>query len=88
MKSAIASSPDGDDTVLCTSCDECIRKSPGIFAYNADKQAFVKNPRGGSFRDLVIAAEACTAKIIHPGLPWNSAEPDLEGLRERARAFA
>ena len=76
------------DTALCTSCDECIRKAPGIFAYNADKQAFVKNPRGGSFRDLVAAAESCTAKIIHPGLPWNSAEPDLEGLRERARAFA
>ena len=65
-----------------------IRKSPGIFAYNENKQAFVKNPRGGSFRDLVAAAESCTAKIIHPGLPWNSAEPDLEGLRERARAFA
>ena len=76
------------DTVLCTSCDECIRKSPGIFAYNADKQAFVKNPRGGSFRDLVIAAEACTAKIIHPGTPWNPAEPDLESSRTRARAFA
>jgi len=76
------------DTALCTSCDECIRKAPGIFAYNENKQAFVKNPRGGSFRDLVAAAESCTAKIIHPGLPWNSAEPDLEGLRERARAFA
>lgn len=76
------------DTALCTSCDECIRKSPGIFAYNADKQAFIKNPRGGSFRDLVVAAESCTAKIIHPGTPWNPAESDLESLRERARAFA
>ncbi|MEO8195328.1 MAG: ferredoxin [Thermoanaerobaculia bacterium] len=76
------------DTVLCTSCDECIRKSPGIFAYNADKQAFIKNPRGGTYRELVVAAEACTAKIIHPGTPWNSAEPDIESLRERARAFA
>ncbi len=76
------------DTALCTSCDECIRKSPGIFAYNADKQAFIKNPRGGSYRDLVVAAESCTARIIHPGTPWNPAEPDLESLRERARAFA
>lgn len=76
------------DTMLCTSCDECTRKFPGIFAYNADKQAFVKNSRGGSFRDLVIAAEACTAKIIHPGTPWNPAEPDLESSRARARVFA
>ncbi len=76
------------DTALCTSCDECIRKAPGIFAYNENKQAFVKNPRGGSFRDLVAAAEVCTAKIIHPGTPWNQAESDLESLRERARAFA
>ena len=76
------------DTVLCTSCDECTRKFPGIFAYNADKQAFVKNPRGGSFRDLVIAAESCTAKIIHPGTPWNPAEPDLESSRARAGVFA
>ncbi len=76
------------DTALCTSCDECIRKSPAIFAYNGDKQAFIKNPRGGSFRDLVVAAESCTAKIIHPGAPWNPAESDLESLRERARAFA
>ena len=76
------------DTVLCTSCDECTRKFPGIFAYNADKQAFVKNPRGGSFRDLVLAAEVCTAKIIHPGTPWNPAEPDLESSRARASVFA
>ena len=59
-----------------------------VLAYNADKQAFIKNPRGGTFRDLVVAAESCTAKIIHPGTPWNPAESDLESLRERARAFA
>lgn len=53
------------DSALCTSCDECIRKAPGIFAYNAE-QRLVKDPRGGTFRDLVQAAEACTAKIIHP----------------------
>ncbi len=76
------------DTALCTSCDECVRKSPGIFAYNGDKQAFVKNPRGGTFKDLVVAAEVCTAKIIHPGTPWNPGEPDLALLVERARRFA
>ena len=72
----------------CTSCDECVRKSPGIFAYNGNKQAFVKNPRGGSFKELVVAAEACTAKIIHPGTPWDKNEPDLALLVERAKRFA
>jgi len=76
------------DTALCTSCDECIRKYPSIFAYNADKQAYVKDPRGGTFKDLVSAAEMCTAKVIHPGTPWNSKEPDLDDLVTRAQAFA
>jgi pyruvate-ferredoxin/flavodoxin oxidoreductase len=73
---------------MCTSCDECTRKFPAIFAYNGDKQAFVKNARGGSFRDLVLAAEACTAKIIHPGTPWDPSEPELAAWVERARKFA
>jgi pyruvate-ferredoxin/flavodoxin oxidoreductase len=76
------------DTALCTSCDECTRKYPGIFVYNSNKQAYIKNARGGSFKDLVAAAELCTAKIIHPGTPWNPSEPDLDNLRERARRFA
>lgn len=75
------------DTPLCTSCDECIRKSPGIFAYNADKQAYVKDPRGGTFRELVLAAEACTAKIIHVGTPWNPNEPDLATWQARGAQF-
>ena len=76
------------DTAMCTSCDECTRKFPAIFAYNGDKQAFVKNSRGGSFHDLVLAAEACTAKIIHPGTPWDPSEPELAAWVERARKFA
>jgi ferredoxin len=75
------------DTPLCTSCDECVRKAPGAFVYNADKQAYVKDPRGASFRDLVLAAEACTARIIHPGTPWNPDEPDLDTWVARARAL-
>lgn len=76
------------DTALCTSCDECVRKFPAVFVYNANKQAVIQNPRGGSFRDLVVAAESCTAKIIHPGTPWNPDEPDLARSLERARPFA
>ncbi len=76
------------DSALCTSCDECVRKFPSIFVYNGNKQAVFKNPRGGSFRDLVVAAESCTAKIIHPGTPWDANEPDLARSLERARPFA
>ncbi|HEX9799087.1 MAG TPA: ferredoxin [Thermoanaerobaculia bacterium] len=75
------------DSALCTSCDDCTRKFPGIFAYNADKQAYVKNPRGGSFRDLVRAAEACPARVIHPGQPWDAKEKDLASWIERAEKF-
>lgn len=75
------------DTAMCTSCDECVRKFPAVFVYNGDKQAIVKNARGGSFRDLVMAAEKCTAKVIHPGAPWNPSEPDLAAWVERARPF-
>ncbi len=28
-----------------------------------------KNPDGGPYQDLVKAAEKCTARVIHPGLP-------------------
>ena len=75
------------DTPMCTSCDECVRKYPAIFVYNGDKQAIVKNARGGTFRDLVLAAEKCTAKVIHPGAPWNPSEPDLAAWVERAKPF-
>jgi len=75
------------DSALCTSCDDCTRKYPGIFAYNADKQAYVKNPRGGAFRDLVRAAEACPARVIHPGEPWNPQEKDLAAWVARAKKF-
>jgi len=75
------------DSALCTSCDECTRKYPTIFVYNADKQATVKNPRGGSFRDLVKAAEACPARVIHPGEPWDLKEKDLAAWVERAKKF-
>jgi pyruvate-ferredoxin/flavodoxin oxidoreductase len=75
------------ETAMCTSCDECTRINPRIFAYNENKQAFVKNPKGGPYRDLVKAAEKCTAQIIHPGLPQDPAEKDLEKLIKRAAKY-
>lgn len=76
------------DTPLCTSCSECVDAEPTIFQYNDDKQAFVANPRGGSFGDLVKAAERCPVSIIHPGTPWDKDDPDLPELLERAKPFA
>jgi pyruvate-ferredoxin/flavodoxin oxidoreductase len=75
------------DSALCTSCDECTRKYPAIFAYDSNKQAFVKNARGGAFRDLVRAAEACPARVIHPGEPWNPEEKDLAAWVARGKKF-
>jgi pyruvate-ferredoxin/flavodoxin oxidoreductase len=75
------------ETALCTSCDECIRINPDIFAYNDDKQAYVKDPAAGSFEQIVKAAEKCTARIIHPGTQKDPNEPNLEKWVARAEAF-
>jgi pyruvate-ferredoxin/flavodoxin oxidoreductase len=61
------------DTEDCTSCDECININPKMFAYNDDKKAFIKDVNAGSYKDLVKAAEKCTAQVIHPGLPKDRA---------------
>jgi pyruvate-ferredoxin/flavodoxin oxidoreductase len=71
----------------CTACDECIQAAPGVFAYDAERRAQVTNPRGAPYRDIVAAAERCTAGCIHPGTPHDPAEPDLERLVQRAEAF-
>ncbi|MCX6609670.1 MAG: ferredoxin, partial [Acidobacteria bacterium] len=75
------------ETALCTSCDECTRINKNIFAYNENKQAFIKNPKGGPYRDLVRAAEKCTASIIHPGLPLDPTEKELDKLVKRAAKY-
>ncbi|WP_372720401.1 2-oxoacid:acceptor oxidoreductase family protein [Novipirellula sp.] len=75
------------DTPECTSCDECVRLNPNIFAYNDKKKAFIQNPEGGPYKDLVKAAERCTAQIIHPGLPKDRSEKDIEKWIARAEKF-
>jgi pyruvate-ferredoxin/flavodoxin oxidoreductase len=66
------------DTNECTSCDECININPAIFKYNADKKAFIQDPLAGSYKDLVKAAEKCTAQVIHPGLPKDRSAKDID----------
>ncbi|MDK9724007.1 MAG: 2-oxoacid:acceptor oxidoreductase family protein [Sterolibacteriaceae bacterium MAG5] len=75
------------ETPECTACDECTTLAPKTFAYNDQKQAIVINPKGGKFADIVKAAEKCTAGCIHPGTPWNMAEPGVEKLMVRAAKF-
>jgi pyruvate-ferredoxin/flavodoxin oxidoreductase len=75
------------ETPECTACDECININPKIFKYNGDKKAEVADPRGGPFKDIVKAAEKCTAGCIHPGTPWNPAEPGVDKLIKRAEKY-
>ncbi|MDT8448455.1 MAG: ferredoxin [bacterium] len=75
------------DSAKCTSCDECTRINAKIFAYNDQKQAFIKDPKAGPFRDLVKAAEKCSASIIHPGSPLNPQEKDLAKWVARAAKY-
>jgi len=75
------------ETARCTTCDECIDINGDMFAYNDDKQAYIRDPEAGPFKDLVRAAEKCTAMIIHPGDPIDPEEPDVEKWIERAEPF-
>ena len=75
------------ETPECTACDECIQIAPKIFQYNDQKQAVVIDPNGGSFKDIVRAAEKCTAECIHPGMPMNPNEAGVDKLIKRAEKF-
>jgi hypothetical protein len=58
-----------------------------MFAYDENKQAFIKDTSAGTFRQLVEAAESCQMAIIHPGMPRDPTEPGLDELVARAEAF-
>lgn len=89
--------PDGDDAVAasepwietprCTTCDECTTRNDRMFAYDDNKQAYIKDPDAGTYRELVEAAEVCQVAIIHPGKPRNPNEPGLAELVARAAPF-
>lgn len=75
------------DSPRCTSCNECINLNTKLFAYNASKQATIKDPKAGTFQQLVLAAERCPVGAIHPGTPLNPKEKDLEKWTKRAQPF-
>ena len=75
------------ETARCTSCNECTQINDKMFAYDANKQAYIANPDAGTYRQLVEAAESCQVSIIHPGRPRNPNEPGLDELKSRAKSF-
>jgi pyruvate-ferredoxin/flavodoxin oxidoreductase len=75
------------ESARCTTCDECTRLNKRMFAYNEKKQAYIKDARAGTFRELVQAAEKCPVKIIHPGTPLNPKEKNLKKWIKRAEPF-
>lgn len=93
-QAAVAEAPGVDgyvapwlDTEKCTACDECVVLNPKIFAYNDNKKAYIKDPNGGPYRDIVKAAEKCTAQVIHPGLPKDRSEKDIDKWIKRGEKF-
>jgi len=88
---AAAQSHDPDEawieTARCPSCNECQTINDRMFKYNDNKQAYIADIAAGTYRDLVLAAEACQVAIIHPGKPRNPDEPGLAELIERAIPF-
>jgi pyruvate-ferredoxin/flavodoxin oxidoreductase len=87
---------DDDDLVMeayvesarCTTCNECTNLNGRLFAYNVNKQAYVKDAKAGTFAQLVQAAEKCPVSAIHPGTPLNPKEKDLPKWIERAKPFS
>lgn len=75
------------ESAMCTSCNECTNINGQMFAYDENKQAYVKDPRAGTFAQMVQAAEKCPAAIIHPGDPLDPDEKDLAKWIARAQPF-
>jgi pyruvate-ferredoxin/flavodoxin oxidoreductase len=75
------------DTQSCSACDECTRLNPRIFAYNSAGKATIKDADGGPYSDLVKAAERCKEGIIHPGLPRDRSDPDVQRWIVRGGKF-
>jgi pyruvate-ferredoxin/flavodoxin oxidoreductase len=75
------------DSDRCTTCNECTNLNKKMFVYNDLKQAFIQDATAGTFKQLVMAAEACPVAIIHPGTPLNPKEKGLDKWLKRAQPF-
>ncbi len=75
------------ETARCSTCNECTQINKVMFAYDANKQAYIADINAGTYAQLVEAAENCQVSIIHPGKPRNLNEPGLDELLKRAEIF-
>jgi len=75
------------DQEICTACDDCMKINAKLFVYDTNGKAKVSDPKLGSYKDLVVAAERCPSGAIHPGMPLNKNEKDVAKLIERAAPF-
>ncbi|MEZ5963170.1 MAG: ferredoxin [Planctomycetota bacterium] len=75
------------DSPRCSTCNDCVNLNPLLFVYNENKQARIGDPRKGTYAQLVLAAEKCPSRCIHPGKPLDPNEADLETLMARAAPF-
>jgi ferredoxin len=76
------------DSVLCTSCNECIQINRRLFGYDENKQARIADATAGTYAELVAAAEKCPARCIHPGQPRSGDATATDDLVARAARFA
>lgn len=75
------------DSYLCTTCNDCTNINNLLFKYNDDKQAYIADVTQGTFKELVLAAEKCPARCIHPGAPQAGDETASEAMVARAAPF-
>ncbi len=75
------------DSILCTTCQDCININSRMFRYNDDKQAFIADVAAGTYAQLVKAAEKCPARCIHPGQPRSGDETGTDAMVSRAAPF-
>ena len=75
------------DTFLCTSCNECTNINSALFTYDENKQAVLGDLSAGTFKQLVMAAEKCPARCIHPGAPRSDDSTATPDLVQRAAPF-
>ena len=75
------------DQDICTACDDCMKINAKLFVYDGSGKASISDPKNGTFKDLVLAAERCPSGAIHPGAPVNKNEKDLKKWVERATPF-
>ncbi|MBL3618040.1 MAG: ferredoxin [gamma proteobacterium endosymbiont of Lamellibrachia anaximandri] len=75
------------DSVLCTTCNDCLAINPQVFVYNDENQAYIADAGAGTYAQMVEAAEICPSNCIHPGKPINDSEAGLDELIERAAQY-